>query len=189
MERLSLDVLKDKKAPAMALLAVVINKYGVECFDWFPDTLREEIRNDYDVEITDLQSDMIQAAITIMSTNFFEEQWEVFKTCVHLLNGLSDSFEDFTPMEAEYIASALADYMLLKDGDDESEEFSDEVEAYIGDSFYHYGLSKAPGIFTTAIMPSYALECDDTGKNEALTEMFMAKVKYIKDYCNSLQLT
>ena len=93
MTRFSLDVLKDEKAPAIALLSIVVQRYGVEAFDWQPEFLRDEIKNDFNVELSDLQSDKLQAAITILKTDLFETQWEVFKTVCHLLNNTPDLFE------------------------------------------------------------------------------------------------
>jgi hypothetical protein len=185
MDILALETLKDEKAPAIALLAVVTNKYGQDAWEWHPGILRDEIERDFGIEITDLQSDKIHAALTILTTNMFEEQWEVFTTCCHLLSNIPYDFDDFVPLEPEYIAGALAEVYLLKE--DNEDEFSDQVRAFAGQSFHAYGLCKPPSIFPDAIMPE--VDCDSGEKDEALSDIFNERTNYIKDYMSKLKLT
>lgn len=185
MTKFSLEVLKDEKAPAIALLHVVIKKYGVEAFEWQPEFLRDEIKHDYGTELTDLQSDKLQAAITILTTDLFESQWEVFKTICHLLNSTPDNFEDTTPLEAEELASALAQYRLIV-GTEGTPPFSDEVNAFAGVVFYNYGLSEPPSIFPSALMPGHAVKADPTEKSQALSEIYDARTKDIIAYVTAI---
>lgn len=185
MTKFSLDVLKDEKAPVVALLHVVLRKYGVECFDWQPEFLREEVEQDFNVKLSDLQSDKIQAGITILATDLFEGQWEVFKTVCHLLNNTADTFEDASSLEAEEIASAIAHYRLLT-GAETNTPFSDEVNAAAGVVFYSYGMSEAPTIFPTALIPDYAVKADPSEKNQALNDIYDARTKDILAYVQSL---
>ena len=185
MTKFSLDVLKDEKAPAIALVAVVVRKYGMEASEWQPEFLRDELKSDFGVEISDLQSDKIQAGFTILTTDAFQSQWEVFKTVCHLLNNTSDSFDDPTPLEAEELASALAHYKLFVDDGDDMPPFSDEVKAYIGVVLYHYGMSEPALIFKDALMP-HSVKADPSEKNAALGEIYDVRTKGIVDYTMSL---
>jgi hypothetical protein len=185
MSRFSLDVLNYEKAPALALLYVVIKKYGVEAFSWQPEFLREELESDFNVCLSDLQSDKLQAAIIILQTDLFEGQWEVFKTICHLLNNTPDNFEDATGLEAEEVASALAQYKLLV-GSTGTPPFSDEVNAGAGVVFYNYGMSEAPSILPTASIPGYAVKADPTEKNQALSEIYDSCTKSIIEYAQSI---
>lgn len=184
--KLSLDILKDEKAPAIALLGVALRQYGTECFDWHPAILRVELEDDYNISLSDLQSDKLQAAITILTSNAFEDQWEVFTTCCHLLCNVHYEFTDFTPLEAEYIAMALPEVYLIKDNDVET--FSDEVRAFAGNAFHEYGMFCSPEIFPDALMPV----CDEAGKieqsekSEALTELFNTRKESIETYFSNL---
>lgn len=186
MTRFSLDVLKDEKAPALALVAVVLRKYGVESLGWQPEFLRDEIKSDFNVDMSDLQSDKIQAGFTILQSDLFQNQWEVFKTVCHLLNNTPDSFEDPTPLEAEELASALAHYKLFVENGEDVPAFSDEVKAYIGVVFYHYGMSEAGAIFKDALMPSSATKADPSDKNSALSEIYDTRSKAITAYIQTL---
>lgn len=190
MTRFAHQVLSDDKAPAFALLAVALSYFGAECFDWTPEFLKDEISHEFDVKLTDINSDKLQAAITILTTDTFESQHEVFETCCHLLNNQPDTFEDFSPLEAEEIASALVQVRMITEGDDERLHFSDEVRAYAGLSFHAYGMCKAPDIMPTAIMPESPSDCTsaDTDKNTALLELSNAKTEEVKAYLETLFL-
>lgn len=185
MTRFSLDVLKDEKAPAIALLYLVLRKYGVDAFYWQPEFLREEIQDDFSVALSDLQSDKLQAAITILQTDLFENQWEVFETICHLLNNTADSFEDSSILEAEEVAAALAQYRLLV-GSEGSPPFSDEVNAGVGVVLYNYGMSEAPPIFPTAVLPAHTVKADPTSKSQALSELYDERTKDILAYVQSI---
>lgn len=147
MNKLPLGILRDEKAPAIALLALVTNKYGTECYEWEPQILKSELENDFSIKLSDLQSDKIQAAIVVLTTELYEDQYEVFETCSHLLNNQEDTFEDVTPLEAEEIISALAHAQLILEGQEDRLNFSDEVNAYVGHIFYEYGFCTSPKLF------------------------------------------
>lgn len=185
--KFSLNVLKDDKAPAVALLLIVLAKYGKEGLERQPEFLRDEIQLDFDITLDDLQSDKIQAAMTILTTDLFESQWEVFKTVCHLLNNTPDSFEDHTAIEAEELAVALAHYRLII-GEDPDHPFSDEVKAYAGLVFYEYGMSEAPAIFPQAIMPERAVKADPTEKNQALNDLYDARTADLLKYVQEIKV-
>ena len=171
----------DEHAPAIALLAVVIRQYGVKAFDIEPEFLRQDLEEDFGVRVSDLQSDKIQAAILILTTDQYESQWETFKTVSHILNSTPDDFDSMTDIEAEEVACALAQYRLLIAGDEDINDFSNEVKVYLGLVFHSYGMSEAPNIFDEAEMPE-GPESDDKDKNIALEEIFNHRTKDIKDY-------
>lgn len=184
----SRDVYKDEKAPAYALLIVTLKKFGMDSLEWEPELLRAEIDREYDIQMSDLQSDKLQAAINVLTTDHFEHDWRVFEVCSHLFNNQSIDHDDFCPLEAEEIAVSLAEVTLIKEGSlDEGEkiEYGQEVRAYAGHLFHDYGFHKAPKIFKSAIMPK-SNECDDKEKNDALKEIFNAHASYILDYLEKI---
>lgn len=191
MELLNLQVLKDQSAPSIALMAVVIAKYGVDALNWQPELLRHVLDGDFEIKLTDLQQDKLQAAILVLTSNWFQEQWEVFRVVVNVFNNEHTDFDSFAPTEAEDIAVAMADFMAINGEDDESEPFSDQVRAYAGKVFAEYGMCDAPDIFSTAIVPpscGHSDTCPCQEKNEALKELFLARTKIIKDYMDRLKL-
>jgi len=180
----SRNTFKEEKAPAFALLIATLSKYGNAALTWEPELLKQQIENDYNIQMSDMQSDKLQAAIAVMTTNQFETDWRVFEVVCNLFNNSASDHSEIDPVEPEEIAVALAEVALIRQGTDEDDErldYSDEVRAYAGRIFHEYGMHKAPKIFPTAIMPESA-PADDTVKNEALKELFDARVEYILDY-------
>jgi len=178
------QILKDENAPVSALLSVVIKNYGTECFEWESIILRNEIENDFDFELTDLQSDKIQAGITVLTTDMYESDIRTFEVCTRLFTSTAQDFEDFDPLEAEELISGLTEVMLLKM---ENLNFTSSVNAYAGEVFFEYGFCRAPKLFPTAIMPEgKPVVCDDLEKNEALQEIFDEKIKIVKDYLDKM---
>jgi hypothetical protein len=178
------QVLTDDNAPISALLVIIIKKYGTGCFDWESIILRNELETDFDLKLTDLQSDKIQAGITVLTTDMYENDVRTFEVCSSLFNCSAQDFEDFEPLEAEELITAMTEIMLLKM---EKLEFSQEVNAYAGEVFFNYGFCNVPKLFPTAIMPEGKPRvCDDLEKNEALQEIFEARIKIVKTYLDEM---
>lgn len=180
------DVYKDSKAPGYILLAVTLRKYGLDSLDYEPELLRMQIESDYDIKLTDLQSDKLQAAITVFSTDHFEGDWRVFETCCHLFSNELVDHDVINQLEAEELIVGVAEAVLIKGDIGDVLHYDDEVRAYAGQVFYEYGFSKPPKLFPTAIMPANAVEHDDKEKNAALKELFDAHAQYILDYYEKL---
>lgn len=178
------QILKDEDAPISALLSVVIKTFGTECFEWEPPILRNEIDDEFDMELTDLQSDKIQAGITILTTNMYENDIRTFEVCSRLFNSSLQDFEDFEPLEAEELMSAMTEIFMLKM---ENLDFGADVNAYAGEVFFNYGFCNPPKLFPSAIMPEGKPNvCDDLEKNEALQEIFDEKIKLVKNYLDTM---
>jgi hypothetical protein len=181
--KLSRTIYTDDNAPLMAVLWAVTKDYGTKSFEWVPTILRNEIETD-NCEISDLQADKIQAAITMATTNMFETDIRTFEVCSRLSLCRSQDFEDFEPLEAEEIVSGLVDIHLIKG---EKLDFSTEVQVYVGKVFYDYGFHNAPEIFPTAILPEgRKTEGDDSTKNEALKEIFDRKISSVQSYMSEI---
>ena len=191
MHDLESQFLKDNSTSASVLIAIVLNEYGFDCLDWEALALKVAIEDDFGVALSTVLSDKLQAAITIMSTDHFEWDWHTFNSCIHALNAEPFDFEDFAPVEAEQIASAMPEVeMLTSNFLGEGVRFSDEVNTYAGFIFSEYGLLFAPTIFPTALMPS--LQGDyytdsQSEKQEALNELYGAKKDKIKAELENLK--
>ena len=189
MPELITQLLKEDNIPGFALLAIVTDKYGPDCYQMQPELLKKDIEDDFGVELSDLQSDKLQAAIIVLATNMYEQQWETFAVISHVLSGVHEQFETIDPddVEAEEVIRALAEITIIKNAEYEPLEFDDEVRAFAGLIFQKYGFSKAPKLFVSAIMPTPVKECDDTEKNEALQEMWDESVKLINQWAERIK--
>lgn len=177
------EILADEKAPVIALIALITKEYGAECYEWEPAVLRIELQEDFNCIITDLQSDKIQAGITILTTELYENNVPVFETLNYLLNHQPDNLDELNPLEPEELICGLTEAYLIKG---EKLEFSPEVRVYAGVIFNSYGMHRPPKLFPDAIMSER--EGDDSEKNEALEELFNEKIRITKEYLDHAQL-
>ena len=171
------EVLEDEKAPATALLVTAIRKYGNDCFEWEPLVLKAELQRDYDCEISDLQSDKLQAAITVHTTDMYEHSLKAFETLNHLFNHQPDHLDELNPLEAEELVCGMTEAYIIRG---EPIMFSPEIRVYAGKVFHDYGFHKPPTLFPQAIMQER--EGSDDEKNEALQELFNEKIKITEEY-------
>lgn len=171
------QILEDEKAPVLALLRLVIKEYGNECFEWEPMVLKMQLQEDFDCEITDLQSDKIQAGIVILTTDQYETYVTVFETINYLINHQHDNLDELNPLEPEELISGLTEAYLIRG---EQLDFSPEVRVYAGQIFYEYGMHQPPTLFPQAIMKEQ--EGNDEEKNAALQEIFDEKITIVEEY-------
>lgn len=187
---LPIDVFKDQKAPGFILLGSVLKKYGMASLEYEPALLRDQIEKDYDLKLSQLQVDKLQAAMAVMTTDSFYEDWRVFEATCHVFCNEPIDTELVNPLEAEDIAVGLAEVTMIKnDVNDDKDHliFDDEIRVYAGKVFYDYGFCKAPKIFPTAIMPEKTGSSEnDKEKNDALMELFDAHCEYIINYVERL---
>lgn len=186
----------DENAPVFALLYVCLKHFGISVLDADNDIelpiLIQELEKSYNVKISDLQADKIAAGLIAAGTNNYEEHWQAFETINHLFNNQHDDYDTLNPLEAEEIATGLAEYVLIHSNlldIGESLSYSDEIRVYAGKIFYDYGFSKPPTIFPDAIIPAEAVDANDDDKNAALQELFDARAEYILEYLDKNNLT
>lgn len=175
----------DPNAPALALLIIFLSTYGSEALEWDSQLIRNEIEKDYAISLEDLQSDKLNAAIEILTSNLYEENWNVFETCSHLLANVAVDHSVVTPLQVEEIIKALAEAYLIRH---ESLEFCPDINLYVGQIFHDFGMSKAPKLFSSAIMPDGNIS-DDREKNDALQELFDKHVNDVVEYVGQLETT
>ena len=181
----SLQILREEKSPAIALLAIALKRYGSECFLWEPVVLRHQLEQDYSHELTDLQSDKLQAAIMVLTSERFETNVKAFELVCHLFCNIPDSYTDFEPLHADELVRGYAQAMLIRH---EPIEFHEEVRGYAGKVFFEFGLSKPPKVFPTALIPREAVPVEDEEeKNEVLQDLFDKEAHYIVNTLTNLE--
>lgn len=188
MDILPVTYLRQESTPAIVLLAIALHRYGVDCLEWEPELLRKEIEEDFQISLSDLQSDRLQAAILTLSTDMIEQDWKAFETAFSLFAGQHEDFSTVIAIEAEYLVMGLAEFELLKLGDEDGIQYSDDVAAYAGLVFSEYGLVHAPDVAPWAIMPVNQSQLGESQeKREALRELYLARRAYLVELMDNLK--
>lgn len=184
MKRFSRQVLQDKEAPVAALVVAALDTFGIQCLMWESGILRDEIKQELNLEITDLQHDRLQAGITVLTSNVYQDDPSAFLLLSKLFNNQPVDHENpVAEITAEEFAVALANFDILEPENDFP--FSDDVKRVIGQIFHEYGLSDAATIYPSALMPAKTGEKVgeiEQEKNEALTEIYNTVKQGIKAY-------
>jgi len=172
----------DDKTPAPILLGALLASYGPICMSWEPEVLRQEINESFDVEISDLQSDKIQAAVNLLLSDDFQRDYQVFETTCRLFNNRPDDFETEVLLEWEEMVNGVTDVMIITS---EVPKYSDDVRVYIGRVLEEYGMSAPPKQFKRAIMDEFvtgSVESKDDEKEMAIEELMEARTKHVASF-------
>jgi len=135
------EAFTDEKTTAFILHTVCLNKYGIECLDWEPETLWLEIYEDFHIDVEESNKDKLQASITLVKTNVFYEDFQAFEGIGKAFNGQDPDFEYITPLTPEECAWTVKEARLI---DSTPEEFSLEIKAYVREVLREHGLMTAP---------------------------------------------
>jgi len=180
---LTAQIYTDINAPPIALLIAFLRNYGPEALEWDNQLIRDEIERDYAITLEDLQVDKLNAAIEVLTSNNFATNWNVYETCGHILSNVPADGDIVSPLQIEEIIKSLAEYYLIRH---EALEFSSDINLYVGKIFYDFGFSKAPELFSSAILPK-CNPSDDTDKNQALQELFDYHINYVIEYVGKME--
>lgn len=186
------EALTDPQCPAAVLLAIAMKKYGNEVLEFDPVILRHDLETDFKIELTDVQADKLQAALTVINSDNFEQNLEVFELACHLFCNNNNDFEDWEPLEVEEVICGTCEATLIRH---EKLDYSDDVRAYVGQVFFEGGFLKPPELFPSAILPVTlpAEEIEqhmeqEKERNEAFLEMFNDRLGQIVNYMNSVDM-
>lgn len=182
------------ESSAIELLSAFLNEFKLDALEWEIEVIRQEIDKRIEGEISEFNFDKLNAAMTVLVTDRYENDWFAFEVINHLLCNQPVDTESLDPLEAEELVAGLAEALLIKEStvsedDKELVNFSDEVRAYAGLIFRDYGMTKAPDMFPRAIVLSVNTEgCEesDKEKNEALNEIARSKVELVLERLGKL---
>jgi hypothetical protein len=140
---------------ATSLIAVLLDSYGTEFFDWEPLTIRYQVKDDFHADLHPLNEEKIMALIVALTTNQFQLSWEIFANTCRVLNGERANFSEFSPIDPEDIVWGLTE-VLMNDppnAENGTDQFSHEVARYIGLILSYNGVWQPPKMLSFAEMP------------------------------------
>ena len=136
---------------ATTMLAIAIDTWGTECFEWHPHTLRLELEAEYG-PVTEGNFDRLFAGIAILTTDLFFTDVARFIQLANVLAGSSFDPTVFDPADSAECAWAVTEALLLAyDADENPEPFSDDIRHYITAVLLEEGYVTPPDILKIAI--------------------------------------
>lgn len=137
---------------ATTLVAIVVNEYGTEAFEWDPETIKMEINEDFHVQIPTANFDRLMAGIGILTTDDFFQSLPDFVNYCNILSGDSYDPSTFDPADVLEIAWGIFEVLLLTPPEEDNPDpFSLEITAYIGKQLDAEGIITPPDILRIAV--------------------------------------
>lgn len=141
------DILRNEELYATTLVTMLVDEFGLDFFDWAPETLELEILSRAGIKLPDINRDKIWALVTAITTNTFYVSLETFIPVCNSLNGSEADFDDYDPVTSEEAAWGIAEVLLhdpAQKDEDVRERFSHEIRRYIGMTLNDEGLTTVP---------------------------------------------
>ena len=150
------DVLENKESFGTALMAVLIDQYSTDFFDWDPKALYMQIMDDFHVDTPDINKDKIGAMLVSLTTNQFFQNSDMFASICKALSSSGVDFGVFSPATPEEMSWGVTEVLLNNPPDPErgNDSFSDEVAAFVGMMLTQQGVLNPPNTLQFAIYPT-----------------------------------
>jgi hypothetical protein len=176
-------ILLDPDSFATVLLVIFLDTYGVEGIEWHPQTISDQMSQDFGVKLPKSSLDKIMAGIAILTTNYFYREVRRFIELCNILAG--DDFDPtvFDPADSAEMAWGVTEALLLSppEGD---EDFDEEVKAYVGFALRDEGFVTPPKVLKFAIPEGFADEMDTEWSDDP--EMFQGVFDMQQSKANEL---
>lgn len=160
------EALSDQDSYTTTLLAVLMDMYGTEFTQWAPQTLREELQDEFGIQLPPLVMDRIMAGILVLTTDEFYKRLPRFIRICNVLSGSLFRPDIFDPADAYECCWGITEAMLLSPPE-EDEPFADEIRRYLGKVLDDEGIRTPPDVLKIAIrdtvsgLPDYSTMAAD----------------------------
>lgn len=151
------EILQNEDAFATSLLAISLDTYGTDIFEWDPRTLWMNLAEDFGANLPPVNRDKIQALILAYTTDLFHVSVECFTHLCNVLGGSEANFRRWDKVTPEEIIWGVYEVSLNtaidREPGEDPPEFSHEVRIYIGATLQEDGIFDPPDILRIAEMP------------------------------------
>lgn len=150
------NVLENPDTFGTVLLAILLDEYGPEAFDWEPAALSMQLRDDFHTKIPEVNIDKLWAMIVAVTTNQFFVNNEIFLNTCKSLGGDEADFAMFRPVTPIELAWGVTEVLLNNPPDPKlgNTQFSDEIENMVGLLLAEQGVLVAPKVLQFAAYPT-----------------------------------
>lgn len=142
-----------KTAMATPLVLMVVDRFGTECFDLDPESMLEEIRDEWGIEPNGTAFDRLMAGIAIVTGDeFFQELPTFVEFCNLLAGGILDP-NWFDPADTFECSWGLLEASLLNPPEDGTlrQRLSEDVIGYIEETTKYEGYVRLPAVLSEIV--------------------------------------
>ena len=144
------QILLNSESFATTLITILIDQYAMNVLEWTPQTIRQELQQDFQVNVPQENIDKIMAAISLLTTDRFYQSLPTFIQLCNILSG--DDFDPhvFDPATSAEMAWGITEAMLIYPPDTE-EPFAEEIRYYIGEITARESIVKMPDVLAIGL--------------------------------------
>jgi hypothetical protein len=140
------DLFRGTHSFATSLVVLMVDHFGTEWLEWTPLTIRMEIRDDFKVQPTQMNFDLLMAGVSLLTQDSFYWSLPDFNDLCNILSGEPMHPGLLDPADAASCAWGITEALLLSPPDDLNDSFSEEIQAYIGHALKQEGIVTPPDI-------------------------------------------
>lgn len=157
------EALASEEALGTTLLVICMDAFGIEFFEWEPETLDAEITSRFGVDMPDVNRDKLWSLVTALTTTLFYTSLETFIPTCNSLNGSVADFDNYDPVTSEEAAWGIVEVTLVDPPEkgDPAGRFSHEIKRYVALTLQAEGITTPP-----AFLKAYT-EYDNDPEEEA----------------------
>jgi len=127
-------------AHPVALVMVLMEKFGVDWFEWEPETLRSEILTTFNAtSVSEHNWQKIQVARTLVSTIGFWEEWHIFEKITQVLNNNIPRFDISQRCTVAQLMAGVDIANKIR-----REDYGEEIEKYVAACALEQGVTYLP---------------------------------------------
>lgn len=153
---------------ATTLLALALDRWGVECLAWSPQTLQRELEQTYGTDLPQLNFDKLMAAIMVLTTDLFFKDLPRFIVLANVLAGSEFEPGEFDPADAAECAWAITEALLINPPDEDEADtlFSSDIRHYIGFVLKEEGFVTPPDVLRIAAAGDFSNQVYDAAGDD-----------------------
>lgn len=153
----------DPETPALCLIALGVDRWGVDCLNWLPGTWRDEVRDEFAAPLALRNLDRIGAAQALLTSP--DEYYQTASGFNDIVQGIAAEWFDsdvwHPPTAAECAWGVLEAYLIDPPGSDD--RFSPEVNRYVEMICRQDGFAELPPVFRSfGFRPDASLPSSET---------------------------
>lgn len=146
------DIFLSPDSFGTTLLIALFDSFGTECLQWEPETIELELNKLLGTDIPEENMDRLQAAMSVLTSNLFFISLEAFNLTCNSLNFSKMDGKTFIPADIEDIMWGITEVNLLLGADAKDNEFSRDIQLYVGKILESEGILDPPSILSFADM-------------------------------------
>jgi hypothetical protein len=155
------DWLKDPEIYTTSLMLLLTDAFGTEFIEWDPTTVSLEVKDAFGFEPKSSLMDRIQAGSSLFTSNLFQVSLETFNAVCNAMNFGVVASETFLPADLDDVLWAVTEARLLM-GPDFDDDFSSNIQNYVGVLLAQDGIYKAPSVLSWANIQDVESKVPDT---------------------------